>query len=106
MGLSNVVAICIIIAAAATLHPQGVTTIESAAQAAEALRRLAGPLTFVVFAVGIIGTGLLTLPVLAASAAYAVGELAVVARRPEAAARRREGLLRGHRGRHAARVSA
>ena len=75
MGLSNVVAICIIIAAAATLHPQGVTTIESAAQAAEALRRLAGPLTFVVFALGIIGTGLLTLPVLAASAAYAVGEL-------------------------------
>ncbi|HYL70849.1 MAG TPA: divalent metal cation transporter, partial [Candidatus Dormibacteraeota bacterium] len=53
----------------------GVTTIESAAQAAEALRAIAGHLTFAVFALGIIGTGLLTLPVLAASAAYSVGEL-------------------------------
>jgi Mn2+/Fe2+ NRAMP family transporter len=75
MGLSNLVAVCIVITAAATLHAQGITTIESAAQAAEALRKLAGPFTFAVFALGIIGTGLLTLPVLAASAAYAVGEL-------------------------------
>ena len=75
MGISNLIAVCIIIAAAATLHTRGITRIESAAQAAEALRAVAGPFTFALFALGIIGTGLLTLPVLAASAAYAVGEL-------------------------------
>jgi NRAMP (natural resistance-associated macrophage protein)-like metal ion transporter len=75
MGLSNLIAACIVIAAAATLHPKGILTIESAAQAAEALRGVAGQFTFAVFALGIIGTGLLTVPVLAASAAYALGEL-------------------------------
>jgi Mn2+/Fe2+ NRAMP family transporter len=75
MGLSNLIAVCIVVAAAASLHAQGITTIESAAQAAEALRSVAGPFTFAVFALGIIGTGLLTVPVLAGSAAYALGEL-------------------------------
>ena len=75
MGLSNVVAICIIIAAAATLHPQGSDDDRVGRAGRGSPAPVAGPLTFVVFAVGIIGTGLLTLPVLAASAAYAVGEL-------------------------------
>src|SRR5262249_41651115 len=59
---------------AATLHAQGITDIESSAQAAAALQPIAGRLAFAVFALGIIGTGLLAVPVLAASAAYAVGE--------------------------------
>jgi NRAMP (natural resistance-associated macrophage protein)-like metal ion transporter len=75
MGLSNIIALCIIITAGATLHLHGLTTIESAAQAAEALRAVAGRFAFAIFALGIVGTGLLTVPVLAASAAYAVGEL-------------------------------
>jgi NRAMP (natural resistance-associated macrophage protein)-like metal ion transporter len=75
MAVSNLIALCIVVTTAATLHAHGMTNITSAAQAAEALRAVAGPLTFAVFALGIIGTGLLTLPVLAASAAYSVGEL-------------------------------
>ena len=59
---------------AATLNAHGVTDIETSSQAAEALRPIAGPFTFTIFALGIIGTGLLTVPVLAGSAAYAVGE--------------------------------
>jgi Mn2+/Fe2+ NRAMP family transporter len=59
---------------AATLHAAGGAEIQSAAQAAEALRPLAGPLAFALFAAGIIGTGLLAVPVLAGSAAYAVAE--------------------------------
>src|SRR5262245_38868109 len=59
---------------AATLHAAGVTDIQSSTQAAEALRPVAGPLAFILFALGIIGTGLLAVPVLAGSAAYAVGE--------------------------------
>jgi NRAMP (natural resistance-associated macrophage protein)-like metal ion transporter len=74
MGFSNFVAICIMVAAAATLHAQGVNHIESSAQAAEALKPVAGEFAFVVFAVGIIGTGLLSVPVLAGSTAYAVAE--------------------------------
>lgn len=74
MGVSNVVALFIILATAATLHASGVTQIESAAQAAEALRPIAGPFTFVLFAVGIIATGLLAVPVLAGSVAYAASE--------------------------------
>ena len=65
----------IVVTTASTLHAHGVTTIQTAAEAAEALRAVAGRFTFVVFALGIIGTGLLTLPVLSASAAYTVGEL-------------------------------
>jgi Mn2+/Fe2+ NRAMP family transporter len=59
---------------AAVLHPHGVTDIQTSAQAAEALRPLAGPFSATIFALGIIGTGLLAVPVLAGSAAYAVGE--------------------------------
>jgi NRAMP (natural resistance-associated macrophage protein)-like metal ion transporter len=75
MGFSNVVALFIIIATAATLHAHGVTDIQSSSQAAEALRPIAGKFAFWIFALGIIGTGMLALPVLAGSAAYAVGEV-------------------------------
>ena len=74
MALSNVVALFIIITTAATLHAHGVTDIQTSSQAAEALRPIAGPFAFTVFAIGIIGTGLLALPVLAGSSAYAMGE--------------------------------
>ncbi len=74
MGFSHITALFIVIATAATLHANGVTEITSAAQAAEALRPIAGELAFVLFALGIIGTGLLAVPVLAGSAAYAVSE--------------------------------
>jgi NRAMP (natural resistance-associated macrophage protein)-like metal ion transporter len=74
MGFSNLIAIAIIITAAATLHANGVTHVESAAQAAEALKPIAGDFAFAIFALGIIGTGLLAVPVLAGSAAYAIGE--------------------------------
>lgn len=74
MLFSNVIAIFIIVTTAATLHVAGTTQIETAAQAAEALRPLAGDFAFALFAIGIIGTGLLAIPVLAGSAAYAVSE--------------------------------
>jgi NRAMP (natural resistance-associated macrophage protein)-like metal ion transporter len=74
MVLSNVIGFFIIVTTAATLHAHGKTDIATAAQAAEALRPLAGPLTFLLFSLGIIGTGLLAVPVLAGSAAYAVAE--------------------------------
>ena len=74
MGFSHIVALFIVIATAATLHANGVRDIESAAQAAEALRPIAGDFAFSLFAIGIIGTGLLAVPVLAGSAAYAVSE--------------------------------
>ncbi len=74
MGYSNLIALFIIIATAATLHAGGVTNINTTSQAAEALRPIAGEFTFALFAVGIIGTGLLAVPVLAGSAAYAVCE--------------------------------
>lgn len=74
MGFSHLTALFIIIATAATLHANGVTNIESAAQAAEALRPIAGDFAFALFALGIIGTGLLAVPILAGSAAYAVSE--------------------------------
>jgi Mn2+/Fe2+ NRAMP family transporter len=75
MTFSNVVAIFIVFAAAATLHVNGITTIETASQAAEALRPIAGRFASLLFAFGIIGTGLLAVPVLAGSAAYAVSEM-------------------------------
>ncbi|MCI0479098.1 divalent metal cation transporter [Candidatus Uhrbacteria bacterium] len=75
MLLSNVIMFFIILTAASTLHAHGVTDIETAADAAEALRPLAGDVTFLVFALGILGTGLLAIPVLAGSAAYAVAEI-------------------------------
>ena len=74
MGFSNLIALAIIFTTAATLHQAGITNIETSTQAAEALRPIAGNFAFVVFALGIIGTGLLAVPVLAGSAAYAVGE--------------------------------
>ena len=74
MGFSQITALFIIIATAATLHAHGITQVTSAAQAAEALRPIAGQFAFALFAVGIIGTGLLAVPVLAGSAAYAVSE--------------------------------
>lgn len=74
MIFSNAIALCIMLTTAATLHAAGVTQIGSAAQAAEALRPLAGDAAFLLFAAGIIGTGLLAVPILAGSAAYAVAE--------------------------------
>jgi NRAMP (natural resistance-associated macrophage protein)-like metal ion transporter len=74
MGVSNLVAIFIICATAATLHTHGITNIETSAQAAQALRPIAGDFAFALFALGIVGTGLLAVPVLAGSAAYAVSE--------------------------------
>jgi NRAMP (natural resistance-associated macrophage protein)-like metal ion transporter len=74
MAFSNLVALAIIITTAATLHAHGVTEIETSAQAASALRPLAGDFAFTIFALGVIGTGLLAVPVLAGSAAYALAE--------------------------------
>ena len=74
MGFSNLVAFFIMLSTAATLHASGVKHIETAAQAAEALRPVAGDFTFLLFSLGIIGTGMLSVPVLAGSAAYAVAE--------------------------------
>ena len=74
MTFSNLIAFFIILSTAATLHAAGVTDIQTSAQAAEALRPLAGKFTFLLFSLGIIGTGLLAVPVLAGSAGYAVAE--------------------------------
>ena len=74
MGFSNVIALFIMLTTAATLNAHGITDIQTSSQAAEALRPIAGRFAFTIFALGIIGTGLLALPVLAGSAAYAVGE--------------------------------
>jgi NRAMP (natural resistance-associated macrophage protein)-like metal ion transporter len=76
MTISNLIAFFIILSTAATLHAAGVRNIQTSAQAAEALRPLAGELTFLMFSLGIIGTGMLAVPVLAGSAAYAVAEAA------------------------------
>ncbi|GBR62960.1 iron transporter [Gluconobacter wancherniae NBRC 103581] len=75
MGFSNLVALAIIVTTASTLHVHGLKNIETSAQAAEALRPFAGRFAEIVFTVGIIGTGLLAVPVLTGSAAYAVGEM-------------------------------
>jgi NRAMP (natural resistance-associated macrophage protein)-like metal ion transporter len=74
MAFSNLIALSIIITAAATLHAAGKTDIQTSAQAAEALRPLAGAFAEIIFALGIVGTGLLAIPVLAGATAYAVGE--------------------------------
>ena len=74
MFYSNVTAFFIILATAVTLHVSGITTIATAAEAASALRPLAGNLAFLLFAVGLLGAGLLGVPVLAGSAAYAAAE--------------------------------
>jgi NRAMP (natural resistance-associated macrophage protein)-like metal ion transporter len=75
MGISNLIALFIIFAAAATLNASGVTDIQTSSQAAEALRPIAGVFAFALFAAGIIATGMLAVPVLAGSAAYGVSEL-------------------------------
>ena len=74
MAFSNLVALAILSTSAVTLHSQHAPDIGTAAQAAAALRPVAGTRAFLLFAIGIIGTGLLSVPVLAASGAYALGE--------------------------------
>src|SRR5271155_385637 len=74
MGFSNLISLFIIITTAATLNAYGITDIQTSSQAAEALRPIAGVFSFALFAAGIIGIGVLAVPVLAGSAAYALGE--------------------------------
>jgi len=74
MGFSNLVAFFIMLATATTLHAAGKTDIQTSAEAAEALKPIAGQLAFVLFSLGILGTGFLAAPVLAGSSAYAIGE--------------------------------
>jgi Mn2+/Fe2+ NRAMP family transporter len=91
MAFSNIVAFFIILTAASTLHVRGITDISTSAQAATALEPLAGRFAFVLFVCGIVGTGLLAVPVLAASAAYGIGEACQwevsLERKPKQAAR-------------------
>jgi Mn2+/Fe2+ NRAMP family transporter len=72
MGFSNLVAFFIVLTTAVTLNTHGITNIQTSAQAAQALRPIAGDFAFMLFSMGIIGTGLLAIPVLAGSAAYAI----------------------------------
>ena len=74
MGFSNLVAFFVMLTTAVTLHAAGKTDIQTSAEAAAALKPIAGEAAFLLFSLGIIGTGLLAVPVLAGSAAYAVGE--------------------------------
>ena len=74
MAVSNLVAFFIILTAAIVLHAHGIRDIRTSTQAAEALRPVAGRFAFLLFSLGVIGTGLLAVPVLAGSSAYAVGE--------------------------------
>jgi NRAMP (natural resistance-associated macrophage protein)-like metal ion transporter len=74
MAMCSLIAFFIVLTTSVTLHANGVTEIDSAAQAAQALRPIAGELAFWLFSLGIIGTGLLAVPVLAGSAAYAISE--------------------------------
>ncbi len=74
MGFSNLVGLSILISCAATLHQAGIFSIDTAAQAAQSLRPIAGAGASALFTVGVVGTGLLSVPVLAGSAAYAIGE--------------------------------
>lgn len=74
MTFSNLVAFFIMLTTAVTLHANGVTQIQTAQQAADALRPVAGEFAYLLFTLGIVGTGLLAVPVLAGSAAYAVAE--------------------------------
>jgi Mn2+/Fe2+ NRAMP family transporter len=73
-GFSNLIALAIILTTGATLHEAGVFDVQTSAQAAEALKPIAGEFAFILFALGIVGTGLLAIPILAASGAYAIGE--------------------------------
>ena len=108
-AMSNLVAFSIMLTTAATLHANGQTDIQTAEQAAEALRPIAGDFAFLLFSLGIIGTGLLAVPVLAGSAAYAVGEAARLARPGWSIRQRGAAVLRrdrrGHPARHRPRSS-
>lgn len=75
MVFSNIVAFFIMLATASTLHLNRINNIETSAQAAEALRPFAGDFAFFLFTIGIVGTGLLALPVLADFSAYALGKV-------------------------------
>lgn len=75
MGFSQLIMYCIIAVSSAALHAHGVHNVSTAAQAASALRPIAGPFAAIIFAIGLIGTGLLAIPILSASSAYAVKEL-------------------------------
>jgi NRAMP (natural resistance-associated macrophage protein)-like metal ion transporter len=75
MAFSTIISVAIVFSTAATLHVHGITDIETSAQAADALRPLAGRFASTLFAIGIIGTGLLAVPILAGSAAYALTEM-------------------------------
>ena len=97
MGFSHLVALFIIFATAATLNASGVTDIQTSAQAAEALRPIAGVFTFALFAAGIIATGMLAVPVLAGSAAYGVSEALRLDGRPRPPPERGESILRHDR---------
>jgi NRAMP (natural resistance-associated macrophage protein)-like metal ion transporter len=74
MAFSNLVALAIVVTTAATLHAHGVTDIRTSADAAKALEPIAGSFAKVIFALGVVGTGLLAVPVLAGSGAFALGE--------------------------------
>src|SRR5205807_1397325 len=74
MAFSQVIMYCILVTTAATLHAHGRTDIQTADQAAAALAPIAGPFAFILFAAGMIGTGLLAVPILSGSASYAVKE--------------------------------
>lgn len=74
MAFSNLVMYFIILTSAAVLHAHGKTDVQTASQAAAALAPLAGPFAFIVFAIGMIGSGLLAIPILSGSAAYALKE--------------------------------
>lgn len=78
MFFSQLVAYCIMLSAATVLHSRGTTDLNTAADAAEALTPVAGPIASVLFAVGFIGTGILAIPVLSASTAYAISEVALI----------------------------
>ena len=104
MGMSNLVAFFIMLTTAATLHANGQTDIQSTEQAAQALKPIAGEFAFILFSIGIIGTGLLAVPVLAGSVAYAAGELFAWPTGLEHPPQKARGILlrdrRGHRSRH------
>ena len=100
MAISNLIAFFIILTTAVTLHAAGKTDIQTAQQAAEALRPIAGEAAFVLFSLGLIGTGLLAVPVLAGSVAYAVGEARGWHYRARTSAERGAAVLSGHRARH------
>ena len=98
MGYSNVISLFIIVSTAATLNAHGITDIQTSAQAAEALRPIAGVFTFALFATGIIGIGLLAVPVLGRLRRLCSRRDAGLDRWPRPQAARRQGVLRDDRG--------